>query len=452
MKSFDCELYMDLMPLVKDGAASDSSRKALEQHMAQCENCRSLFGQLPQDELPEENASKTLKKIHRSLNVTGWVLILAASIIGALLTLSDGMGFNLILFPLAGIIAYCTVGQQVWRSGAHIAVFSLLFLLVRLAFLEDGLFFSEFASCALFALFYAAAYLVGVGAAWLVHYTFTRPVSSGWKARTKKILAGAMALLVAGSVFWACDAFLGNPISYTAAKNHSQSYVQEKYPELELTVGDPYFDWYSGGHYEIAVTCPDSQDIHFYLHYDRLGRLSWDGYEDQVLGGQNTFSRIDGEYTQLMLPVQEELSEKLSVSVSSTLSSDWPSIYDDYDYPFYPENRIILSQLTPDGEYNTQELAAKYGNINLWGQVSAVSEEEICRMLLTLKETLDAKGITIATVDVDIYDYDNNTIRIASFPYDEIGSEGFQEKVHEARIAWDAFQVRYDAAIAAQNP
>ena len=452
MKSFDCELYMDLMPLVKDGAASDASRTALEQHLTQCENCRALFGQLPHNTQPEENAAKILKKIHRSLNLTGWVVILAASIIGALLTLSDGMGYNLILFPLAGIIAYCTAGKQAWRSGAHIAVFSLLFLMVRLAFLGDGLLWSELGACALFSLFYAGAYLAGIGVAWLVHYTFTRPAGRGWKPRTKKLLSGALALLAAGGVFWLCDSFLGNPISYAAAQNHAQDYLLENYSDREWTVSNPKYDWYSGGFYEVSVSSPDSQDAHFVLHYDRLGRLTWDGYEDQVLGGQNTFSRIDWEYTQLMLPVQNELSEKLVVSVSSSLSSDWPSIYDGYDYPFYPENRIILSQLTPDGEYDTMELAAKYGNVNLWGPVSAASEEEVCQMLLTLKETLDARGITIATVDVDIYDADDNTMRIASFPYDAIGSEGFEEKVHEARTAWDAFQASYDAAIAAQNP
>ena len=228
MKSFDCELYMDLMPLVKDGAASSASREALAQHMAQCESCRSLFDALPQDDQPEENAQKTLKQIHRSLNVTGWVLILAASIIGALLTLSESMGYNLILFPLAGLIAYCAVGKQVWRSGLHVAVFSLLFLLVRLLLVVDGLLLGGFATLALFSLFYAAAYLVGIGIAWLVHYTFTRPVSGSWKAQAKKILSGTLALLTAAAVFWLCDSFLGNPIAYTAARNHSQNHVQEE--------------------------------------------------------------------------------------------------------------------------------------------------------------------------------------------------------------------------------
>ena len=451
MKSFDCELYMDLMPLVKDGAASDASRSALEQHMAECETCKQLFDTLPQAEQTDDIASKTLKKIHRSLNMTGWILVLSASIIGALLTLSEGMGYNIILFPLAGIIAYCAAGKQVWRSSIHIGAFSLLFLLVRLALIGDGLFFSEFTSCAVFSLFYAVAYLIGIGVAWLVHYTFTRPVQSGWKNRMKKILSGLLALVTAVLVFLLCDTFLGNPIAYTAARNHSRDYLLQQYPDMELTVSDPYYDWYSGGHYEVAVTSPDSQDTHFYLHYDRLGRLTWDGYEDQVASGKNTFSRLDWEYTQLMMDPQNSLQDQLGVSVSFSLSSDWPSIYDDFDYPFHPENRIIISDLIPDGDYDIRDLAAQYGNISLWGQLSEVSEAEICRLLLELKETLDAQGIVVATVDVDVFDYDHNAIRIASFPYEAIGAEDFAAKIHEAHVSWDAFQTEYDAAIADLN-
>ena len=36
MQAFDCDLYMDLMPLVKDGAASEDSRAALEAHLKEC--------------------------------------------------------------------------------------------------------------------------------------------------------------------------------------------------------------------------------------------------------------------------------------------------------------------------------------------------------------------------------------------------------------------------------
>lgn len=451
MRSFDCELYMDLMPLVKDGAASSASREAVETHIRECESCKELFETLPNSLQPEESAVSVLKKIRRSLNLSGWVLILTASVIGALLTLSEGMGYNIILFPLAGIIAYWIAGKQSWRSSLHIGVFSLLFLLIRLLFMGDSLSSGEVISCAAFSLFYAVAYLIGIGVAALVHNTFTRPVQSDRKAHIRKILSGTLALIAAAAVFLLCDTFLGNPIACAAVRNHSRGYLAQQYPALELTVSDPRYDWYSGGYYDVAVTSPNSRDTHFYLHYDRLGRLTWDGYEDLVASGENTFARIYQEYSTGTQEVQRSLQDKLPVSVSFTLASDWPSIYDGYNYPFYPEQRIIISELIPDREYDIAELAAQYGNISLWGQTEEVSDAEICRLLRTLKEELEKAGITVSTVGVDIYDRDGNAMGIASFPYDAIGSEDFETKVHEARIAWDVFQAEFDAAVAAND-
>ena len=46
----------------------------------------------------------------------------------------------------------------------------------------------------------------------------------------------------------------------------------------------------------------------------------------------------------------------------------------------------MISELIPDKEYDIEELASQYGNISLWGQVHEVSDAEICRLLLQLKE------------------------------------------------------------------
>ena len=40
MNKIDCEICMDLIPLVKDGIASEESYKAVEEHVKECETCR----------------------------------------------------------------------------------------------------------------------------------------------------------------------------------------------------------------------------------------------------------------------------------------------------------------------------------------------------------------------------------------------------------------------------
>ena len=40
MKTIDCALAQDLMPLYTEGMLSPESREALEEHLAGCEACR----------------------------------------------------------------------------------------------------------------------------------------------------------------------------------------------------------------------------------------------------------------------------------------------------------------------------------------------------------------------------------------------------------------------------
>ena len=47
MKTIDCALAQDLMPLYTEGMLSPESREALEEHLAGCEACRRTAGPTP---------------------------------------------------------------------------------------------------------------------------------------------------------------------------------------------------------------------------------------------------------------------------------------------------------------------------------------------------------------------------------------------------------------------
>ncbi len=47
MNKLSCEICMDLIPLVRDGAASEESREAVEAHIAECPDCRAFYRQGP---------------------------------------------------------------------------------------------------------------------------------------------------------------------------------------------------------------------------------------------------------------------------------------------------------------------------------------------------------------------------------------------------------------------
>lgn len=449
MKQFDCDLYMDLMPLVKDGAASLTSRKALEEHMSTCESCSELFKSFPETAAqPDTDAIRTLQKLRRRFAVSAWVAMLAVVVIGGVLTMTENMGYNIILFPLVGTVALFALDRQVWKGAVAVTCFSFLWLLIRLLTVFAPVSGSEFGTALLFSVLYGLSFLLGAWIAWLVRYTFRKPVDG---KRAGHIGSGVLAVVLCVGFVTVLNFFVGNPFSYSAARSHSQAYVQERYPDMDLEVSNPEYDWYSSPGYYVRVSGVSSDDTEFMLYYDQLGRFSHDEYENWVQGGMNTFSRISTEYTMFMADVCAELQDDLAVSVTCDLASDHPSIYDGVDYPFHPAERIIRSQLTVDGDYDSARLGARYGKIDLWGQTASVSEEEICGLLLKLKETLDTRGIIVATVDVHIFDEEDNSLRITGFPYEAIGGADFEELVHSYRVAWDEFQVVYDAYIEERN-
>lgn len=448
MTSFDCELYMDLMPLVKDGAASETSRQAVEEHLARCESCRALYEGFPAGEA-EAADGKALKKIQRRLTLTGWLVMLTASVVGAFLTMTEGMGYNLILFPAVGILAYCAMGKGAWKGSLTVAVCSFLWLLPRMLLPDSGFTTTEIISAFGFCLCYGVAFALGVGLGWLVHYTFTRP---GTGSRWKRLASGLLSLVLAGAVFWFCDSFLGNPISYAAVSIHAERYLDEQYPDLELIAGEPQFDWYSGGHYEVKVESVACVDTYFKLLYDRLGRLSWDGYYTYVASGSNTLNRLETNVQILVLDNQRYFAEKLGCNVSASLASKWPSIYDGViDYPFWPENRIDPAELVIDMECDAWVLAEQYGVVEFSVEKEEATVEELEFLLRQLHEILTEDGIRIATVNAEVYDREGNRVKIAGFPYENIEKENLPDLIRQAAQAWEQFEKEYEAALAGHN-
>ena len=50
---YECELIQDLLPLYQDNVCSNSSKRAVEEHLQECDNCRNMMQQLKSTEYDE---------------------------------------------------------------------------------------------------------------------------------------------------------------------------------------------------------------------------------------------------------------------------------------------------------------------------------------------------------------------------------------------------------------
>ena len=259
-------------------------------------------------------------------------------------------------------------------------------------------------------------------------------------------------LVLLAILLFIADSRLGNGVTGTAIRCHAERYVQEKYPELELHAEEPYYNWKDGGFYEVGIVSDVSRDSYFDLVYSRWGQLKEDRYEMYVSSGSNTFSRLSESVTNLTEDVVTALEQREDLYVNFYLASDWSSVYDNViDYPFDPEEEIVISELEVDGAYQAMALSEQYGIADIRCTVTEVSVEEMCRILLDLQAALEDAGVKIATVNLHIFNEADDSMQIAGFPYEHIGKENLPKLVEQAAAAWEEFETEYERILAENN-
>ena len=217
---FDCDLYMDLMLLVKDGAASDTSRMALEAHLRDCPVCRELYDTIPETDIPmdESRVKRVMEKIReryqRSLLVLGVVSVL----VGVLLTMTRNMALTVAIFPMVGLGAYF-----LWRSRSlfiPLLVFSASWLLL---FLRDG----NGPEAVGWSFNYAYACLVGVLAGGVIGFIFDK---IELKSRLLRLAAVALVMIPVLYGMVVMDINIGgNPMFRESVEIRTEEYLAQEY-------------------------------------------------------------------------------------------------------------------------------------------------------------------------------------------------------------------------------
>lgn len=217
---FDCDLYMDLMPLVKDGAASDTSRMALEAHLRDCPSCRELFDTIPETEVPmdEGRVKRIMGKIRERYRRSLLALMILGVTAGILLTMTRNMALTVAIFPLVGLAAYF-----VWRARSlfvPLVVFSLSWLLLAV---RDG----DPAEAVGWGFNYAYACLVGVLAGGVIGFIFDK---IELKSRLLRLATVALVMIPVLYGMVVMDINIGgNPMFRESVEIRAREYLTEEY-------------------------------------------------------------------------------------------------------------------------------------------------------------------------------------------------------------------------------
>lgn len=169
MNEISCDLCMDLIPLVKDGVASEDSKAAVEKHIASCEACAALYsGDAP----PAIDTEGSFRKLRKRLRISSAMLMMFGIFFGLGLTAGSGLFYNALIMPVIGALGYFAFGPK--------ALYQVPLLLFITHFVTNlfgtmrGVEHLDIYTLLMWTLIYAIFVILGTIVAWLLHFAFRK--------------------------------------------------------------------------------------------------------------------------------------------------------------------------------------------------------------------------------------------------------------------------------------
>lgn len=173
MNKITCDICKDLMPLVKDGIASEDSRLAVEEHVQGCEICKKLYdGELTGQPSVNVDLELELGKLKRKLQIFSAILMMFGVFFGLSLTASQEMFYNSLIMPVIGVLGYVIFR---WKAVYQVPLLLLVMqLLINFLGLARGMEYLAVIEVVMWVGIYTIFVELGVLVAGLLHFAFKK--------------------------------------------------------------------------------------------------------------------------------------------------------------------------------------------------------------------------------------------------------------------------------------
>ena len=183
MSRISCNTCMDLIPLVKDGIASEDSRQLVLEHIAECEECRSIYESEPSPEelslsMDEQIVTRKIKK--------GLLFFITAAILfgisaGMMMTDSMNMFYNALIMPAIGFSGYMFLRRKAYIAPLAVGGFAFIWQIIEnliLSGIPSQNVWENIMMCMLGSFMVSCIYVlfcvIGIVIAWAFHYAFSK--------------------------------------------------------------------------------------------------------------------------------------------------------------------------------------------------------------------------------------------------------------------------------------
>ncbi|SHH98246.1 hypothetical protein SAMN02745196_02186 [Clostridium collagenovorans DSM 3089] len=171
MSKLTCDICMDLIPLVKDGVASEDSEKAVLEHINQCDECKRMFNSLEQK--PIINDKKVLDNIRKRILLTVLIITALGVMFGISLTMSENMFYNIILIPIIGAVSYIVFKEKSYLVAIFVFVVAYIWHFIIFYGEYEGI-VNNLIGTLVWACIYVALCILGILVGFLLHFAFKK--------------------------------------------------------------------------------------------------------------------------------------------------------------------------------------------------------------------------------------------------------------------------------------
>ncbi len=271
------------------------------------------------------------------------------------------------------------------------------------------------------------------------------------KRKVLKVLAFLTAITLIAGIAMFSTALMGNPISRFLARRTAVRHLSETYPGTDYFIEGLNYDFKSGGYYA-GISSPSSIDTRFTLHFDMLGHLKYDSY-DQVAGGFVTARRLDAEYRELTDGVFNAPSFPYDCDIDFGMLSIYPQAEIEGSDPFdIPVHTIPVEELVLDGSYDIRELGRRAGQLIIYVNSDEVTAEKAAEIIVRIRQIFDDAGVTFAEMDFTLEhpkptegQRNEETVSARGIAYEDIREDGMAERIETADKALKAYYAEQDA-------
>jgi len=185
MNKISCDICKDLMPLVKDGIASEDSCLAVKEHVKECEACKLLY-ENETAELMELNPDleRELGRLKRRIQIFSAMLLMFGVFFGLSLTASEEMFYNSLIMPVLGVLGYVLFR---WNALYQVPMLLLGTMLgINYFGVVRGMEVMAVMEVVTWVGIYSVFVGLGVLVAGLLHFVFRKEQSNNWFLRKTK--------------------------------------------------------------------------------------------------------------------------------------------------------------------------------------------------------------------------------------------------------------------------